>query len=72
MAYNYAYKFDEAIKLLEPLAERYPQHLQLLELLSICYASANLLNEARDTLEQALQAEPLNAGLHSAMCIGFE
>jgi Flp pilus assembly protein TadD len=53
-----AEKYDEAIKILEPLTEKYRNRVNLLELLGISYAAASYLTEARDTFEQALAIAP--------------
>src|SRR5438045_736406 len=55
-------RYDEALQILEPLAERYPDREKVLELLGISYASAGRLAEAREAFIRNLALGPDEAG----------
>ncbi len=48
-------RLDEAIELLEPLAERFSDRAEMLNLLGVCYAEVGQLSEARSAFERVLE-----------------
>jgi tetratricopeptide (TPR) repeat protein len=55
--------FDEGLKILEPLSQRYPTNLQLLELLGATYGSLGYRAEAQAAFETALALPGQKAGM---------
>jgi tetratricopeptide (TPR) repeat protein len=55
-------RFEEALQVLEPLAQRYPDHLALLELTGATYGSLGYRSEAQATFEAALALPGQKAG----------
>ena len=55
--------YDEGLKILEPLAQRYPDNLQLLELLGATYGSLGYRAEAQAAFETALALPGQKAGM---------
>ncbi len=50
--------FEEALELLEPLAEKYPDKVEVFDMLGAAYVALNYLDEGRDAFERAVELTP--------------
>jgi|GEM_PF-2525018 len=56
-------KFSDALHILEPLTERYPNRPNLFDLLGLSYASAGFLLEGEEAFERAVALSPVSSTL---------